>query len=100
MRSYRGLPGHEFLLKIAVTRLVTRARGPAQRLAVAAVEQLPKLITLGMPPNVALRETLHTAIYAAQLKSKHCVGSERHVYDDFIALCMEMESQTRMLSRT
>lgn len=100
MRSYRGLPGQDVFLKIAITRLVTKARGPTHSLAVAAIEQLPKLITLGMPPNVALRETLHTAIYAAQLKAKHCVGSERHVYDDFITLCMEMESQTRMLSRT
>lgn len=100
MRIYPDATGQELFLKYAITRLVTGARGPTQLLAIAAVEQLPKLITLGMPPNLALRETLQTAIHAARLKSKHCVGDERLVYDDFISLCVEMEFQTRPLSRT
>jgi hypothetical protein len=100
MRSYVGAAGQDLFLKAALTRLVTRARGPTHRLAVAAVEQLPKLITLGMSPDAAFCETLQTAIHAARLKAKHCVGNERYVYDDFITLCLEMESRTRLLSRT
>lgn len=100
MRIYTDAAKQELFLKYAITRLVTGARGPTHLLAIGAIEQLPKLITLGMPPEIALRETLQTAIHAARLKAKHCVGYERLVYDDFITLCAEMESQTRPLSRT
>lgn len=92
MRRGIGVVGSNYLVRAILSRLLAEARGPTQPLAIAVVEQLPELMTLGIPPEASLREALQTAIHAAQLKARHCVGDERLVFEDFIALCLEMES--------
>ena len=89
-----------YLVKAVLSRLLTEARGPTRSLAIAVVQQLPELRTLGMPPESSLREALETAIHAARLKARHCVGDERLVFEDFIALCLEMESVFAYLAPT
>jgi hypothetical protein len=84
----------QVLLRQMMTHLVAKARGPAVPLATAAIQQIPEFLNQGMPVPMAIRETLHTAIFAAQVKAKHCVGPERHAYDDFITLCREMGART------
>ena len=98
MRLGIGVVDSNYLVRAVLSRLLAQARGPTQPLAIAIVEQLPELMTLGMPPEASLREALQTAIHAARLKSRHCVGDERLVFDDFIALCLEMESIFRHLA--
>jgi len=93
-----GVVDSNYLVRVVLSRLLAEARGPTQPLAIAIVEQLPELMTLGMPPEASLREALQMAIHAARLKARHCVGDERLVFDDFIALCHEMESIFRYLA--
>ena len=76
-----------------MARLVDQSRGPAKPLARAAVEQVPQLMTLGMTPGAALRESLRTTILAARLRARQCVGSERFAFDDLINLCQETEAR-------
>lgn len=70
-------------------RLILLSRGPARRLAIAAFEQLPQLLTLGMPAEVALCESIDTAIHMAKVMMRHSVGVERHALEDFIRLCRQ-----------
>jgi hypothetical protein len=84
--------GSSYLVKAALSQLLAGSRGATQPLAIAVLEQLPELVTLGMPPEASLCAALQTAIHAARLKARHCVGDERLVFEDFIALCSQMES--------
>ena len=95
-----GVADSDYLVRAVLSRLLAEARGPTQPLALAVVEQLPELTMLGMPLEASLREALQTAIHAAQLKARHCVGDERLVFDDFIGLCLEMESIFSYLAPT
>ncbi len=94
MRRLVPMADSQVLIRQMMTDLVLKARGPAIALATAAVQQVPEFLNQGMPIGMAIRETLHTAIFAAQVKAKHCVGTERHAFDDFIILCREMEART------
>jgi len=98
MRHGIGVVGSNYLVRAVLSRLLAEARGPTQPLTIAVVEQLPELMTRGMPPEASLREALLTAIHAARLKARHCVGDKRLVFEDFIALCLEMESIFRYLA--
>jgi len=89
-----------YLVRTALSRLLAEARGPTRPLALAVMEQIPELTTLGMHLEESLREALNTAIYAAWLKARHCVGDERLVFEDFISLCLEMESMLRQVAPT
>ncbi len=51
-----------------------------------------------MSVELALRESLLFAIYSAQIKARHCVGSERHALEDFIEACCQMETLTEHIS--
>ena len=75
-----------WLIKATLQRIARQARGPAVPLAQGLVDQIPHFITLGMPIQNAIRESLLIAIHSAQTRAKHCVGSERHALDDFIEL--------------
>ncbi|MFX0169903.1 MAG: hypothetical protein ACFE89_11185 [Candidatus Hodarchaeota archaeon] len=83
-----------WLIKATVNRVALKARGPALPLAKGLVEQIPHLLSLGMPIENAVRESLLIAIHSARLKAQHCVGSERYALDDFIETCVKMESET------
>jgi hypothetical protein len=86
-----------WLLKSTIQRVTLQARGPAVSLAQGLVNQIPHFITLGMPIENAVRESLQIAIHSAKVRMQHCVGSERHALDDFIKTCMRIESETNHL---
>ncbi|MFX1301521.1 MAG: hypothetical protein ACFFDE_11380 [Promethearchaeota archaeon] len=83
-----------WLIKSTLRQVALQARGPAVAIAKGMLEQIPQFLSVGMPVEIALRESLIIAIHAAQLKSHHCVGSDRHALDDFIRMCIKMESKT------
>ena len=66
MRRTFGMVDPRYFIRVAMTRLVLKARGPARSLATAVADQFPHLMTLGMPAEVALRETLQNAVHAAR----------------------------------
>jgi hypothetical protein len=66
-------------------------------LAKDLLEQFPKHLAAGMPMRMAVREALLLAIHSAEVKAKHCVGSERYALDDFITNCMKVEAMTEHL---
>jgi len=70
-------------------QLVLLSRGSARRLAMAACEQFPHFLTLGMPAGVALRETMDTVIHMARVAMRYSVGVERHALEDFITMCLQ-----------
>ena len=79
----------------SIKRQITQqAKGPALLIAKGMIEQIPQFISAGMPVEMACRESLHLAIHSAQIKVRHCVGSERYALDDFIATCMKIETLT------
>ncbi|MDO8123775.1 MAG: hypothetical protein Q6364_05285, partial [Candidatus Hermodarchaeota archaeon] len=59
----------------------------------------PQFLSVGMPVEMALRESLLIAIHSAQLSARHCVGSVRHALDDFIRTCIKMELKTGHLAK-
>ena len=75
------------------------ARGPAIAIAKGLIEQIPQFLSVGMPVEMALRESLLIAIHSAQLRARQCVGSERYALDDFIRTCIKMESKTGHLAK-
>ena len=88
-----GMVDPRIIVRAAMARLVDQSRGPARPLALAAVEQVPQLMTLGMTPSAALRESLRTTILAARLRTRHLIGTERFAFDDLINLCQETEAR-------
>lgn len=80
-------------------RIILNARGPTLSLAKGLLEQIPQFMSAGMPVEIALRESLLLAIYAAQLKARHCVGSERSPFEDFIKACMDMKAEAEELAK-
>ena len=88
-----------WLIRSTLRQVTLQARGPAVAIAKGMFEQIPQFLSVGMPVEIALRESLIIAIHAAQLKSYHCVGSERHALDDFISTCIKMESKTEHLAK-
>ncbi len=90
---------HHWLIKSTMNRVVLNARGPAVPLAKGLLEQIPQFMSGGMPVEIALRESLLLAIYAAQLKVRHCVGSERNPFEDFIKACMDLKAEAEELAK-
>ena len=83
-----------WLIRSTVREVASQARGPAVAIAKGMLEQIPQFLSVGMPVEIALRESLIIAIHAAELRARHCVGSDRHALDDFIRTCIKMESKT------
>lgn len=83
-----------WLISSVNRRVAQIARGPAMPLAKELLKQIPQFISSGMSVELALREALHLAIYSAQVKARHCVGSERYALEDFIEACWKMENIT------
>lgn len=98
MKHVEGNTEEQKLAWHLMSHLVLNARGPALSLAKAAMQQYPRLLRGGIPPSVALHETLQNMIFAARVKIQHCVDTERHVFDDFIELCINMDSQISPLT--
>ncbi|MFX1508727.1 MAG: hypothetical protein ACFFBR_00335 [Promethearchaeota archaeon] len=88
-----------WLIYSVLGRVAVQARGPALPLAKGLLELISQYIASGMPVKMALRESLLLAIHSAQVKAKHCVGSERYALDDFINYCMNIEVMTEQLVR-
>ena len=86
-----------WLISSVKRRIAQQARGPAMPLAKEMIKQIPQFISSGMPVELALRESLLIAIYSAQVKARHCVGSERYALEDFISACWEMKNLTAHL---
>ena len=83
-----------WLINATLKRIALKARGPAVPLAQSLVDQIPHFITLGMPIENAVRESLLIAIHSAQVRARHCVGIERQALDDFIETCLKIKSET------
>ncbi|MFX1475352.1 MAG: hypothetical protein ACFFCO_07745 [Promethearchaeota archaeon] len=93
-----GAVDPRIFVRAAMARLVEQSRGPARPLALAAVDQVPQLMTLGMTPSAALRESLRTTIVAARLRARHCIGTERFAFDDLVNLCQETEARLDLMT--
>ncbi|MFW9831561.1 MAG: hypothetical protein ACFFD8_07275 [Candidatus Thorarchaeota archaeon] len=91
------MSGDHWLINATMRRVALKARGPAISLAKGLLEQIPQFMSAGMSVETAVRESLLIAIRSAQLRARHCVGSERYALDDFIDACLKMESQTEHL---
>lgn len=89
-----GMNELQWLIKAALQRIALQARGPAVPVAQGLVDQIPHFITLGMPIENAVHESLLIAIHSAQLRAQHCVGIERQALDDFIETCLKLKSET------
>lgn len=98
-RSGLGLSEPHWLIRSTMREVAMQARGPAVAIAKGMLEQIPQFLFAGMPIEMALRESLLIAIHSAQLRARHCVGSERHALDDFIRTCIKMESKTGHLAK-
>ena len=88
------MSGSHWLIRSTLREVALQARGPAVAIAKGMLEQIPQFLSIGMPAEIALRESLIIAIHAAQLKARHCVDSDRRALDDFIRTCMKMELKT------
>lgn len=99
MKHSRGIADSQFYISAILSKIFNTTRGPARYIAKMVMEQVLQFMRLGMPTEIALCETLQAAIHLAEMRVKHCVGSERHPFDDLIQLCSEIISRTNGISR-
>lgn len=95
----QGIVDSHLFLSAILSKIFKTTRGPAQYIAKMVMEQVPQFMRWGMPKEIVLYETLRAAIHLAEIRVKHCVGTERHPFDDLIQLCSEIISRTNGISR-
>ncbi|MDO8124361.1 MAG: hypothetical protein Q6364_08295, partial [Candidatus Hermodarchaeota archaeon] len=55
-----------WLIRSTMREVAMHARGPAIAIAKGMLEQIPQFLSVGMPVEMALRESLLIAIHSAQ----------------------------------
>lgn len=100
MMDSRRIYDSQLFINAILSKIFHTTLGSARYIAKMVMEQVPQFMRLGMPTEIALCETLRTAIHLAEIRAKHCIGSERHPFDDLIQLCSDIISKTNSISRT